>query len=459
MKKTIFSLLIITISYCINAQDNIVNTGNLQIHSGANLVFFGNFTNNGTYAQNSGTFTFDGTGAQTLSGSGSTTFYNLVINNTSSTGVTFSGGNVVVTNLLTLTDGMVYTNNSNLLVLNDGATVSGGSSDSYIIGPVKKIGDESFTYHIGKTGYYMPISITAPSNATDAFTAEYFRTDPKSTFGSSKDVSLNKVTDNEYWQLDRTTGSSNVTVTLYWNGNTSNIGNLNDLRVTQWNGSLWSNLGNASTTGTTSAGSLTASSSSSNFGGFAFGTVSNLNPLPVTLMSFTAKLNNDVVDLDWTTATEVNNDYFTVEKTINGKDFIYIDKIDGAGNSSQKLNYHTIDPQPFDGISYYRLKQTNYDNTFSYSNLVPVNVIKNNGINIYPNPTADGKISLVFKNLIEPNSIIQVSDIKGKIVFSENIGTIEFSKYYLNLNFLSKGLYFVKLINNSITETNKLIIQ
>ena len=423
------------------------------------MVFFGNFTNNGTYSQSAGTFTFDGTGAQTLNGSGSTTFYNLVINNTSSTGVTFGGGNVVVTNSLTLTDGMVYTDNSNLLVLNDGATVSGGSGNSYIIGPYKKIGDDAFTFHVGTSNYYMPISITAPGNATDAFTAEAKRGDPKTVYGSSKDGSLNKVSDKEYWILNRTTGSSNVTVTLGWSSDSSYIGNLSDLRVTQWNGSQWSNLGNSSTSGTISSGTITASTTSSTFGGFSFGTTTNLNPLPVTLMSFTAILKNDIVDLDWITATEINNDFFTIEKTKDGKEFEFVAQIKGAGNSSQKLKYHTIDPNPFKGVSFYRLKQTNFDKTFSYSNLVAINIADKKSVKLYPNPLVDGKVTLIINNPNAPISTVQITDINGKIFYNEKLNTAESVKFTINLENLNKGLYFVTISNSSGSQTQKLTIQ
>ncbi|NUM30825.1 MAG: T9SS type A sorting domain-containing protein [Bacteroidetes bacterium] len=459
MKRIIITLIFYTLSININAQNNIVNSGNMQVHTGANIVFFGSFTNNGTYTQSAGTFTFDGTEAQSLVSNGSTTFYNLVIDNSSNTGVTFSGGNVIVTNNLTLTDGFVYTSASNLIVLNDNATVTGGSSSSYVIGPFKKIGNESFTFHVGKTGYYMPISISAPGNSSDAFTAEYYRANPKTAYGSTKDGSLNKVTDNEYWDLARNSGSSNVTVTLGWSGNTSNIGNLSDLRVTQWNGSQWDNLGNASTTGSTSSGTVTASSNATYYNAFAFGTISELNPLPVTLMSFTAVLNNGIVDLDWVTATEVNNDYFTVEKTINGKDFEFVANVKGAGNSSQKLKYHTVDIKPYNGISYYRLKQTNFDQSFTYSNLVPVNLTANKTIAVYPNPSLDGKITLALNNIKEPFSYVQICDINGKLVYSDNLKTSTDINYSFDLSNLGKGLYLLKITNTSGTETRKFNIQ
>ena len=85
----------------------------------------------------------------------------------------------------------------------------------------------------------------------------------------------------------------------------------------------------------------------------------------IELLFFNAKLeNNTYVDLTWSTASEINNDYFTIERSQNGVYFQEFDIVEGAGNSTHKINYSLIDRDPFDGISYYRLKQTDYDGKF-----------------------------------------------------------------------------------------------
>jgi hypothetical protein len=94
--------------------------------------------------------------------------------------------------------------------------------------------------------------------------------------------------------------------------------------------------------------------------------------MPIELLNFEAKLNGKVVDLFWSTASEVNNDYFTVERSKNGIVFEKVLEIDGAGNSASTLSYSTIDKNPFTGISYYRLKQTDFNKNFKYSNMVAV---------------------------------------------------------------------------------------
>ena len=96
------------------------------------------------------------------------------------------------------------------------------------------------------------------------------------------------------------------------------------------------------------------------------------SPLPIKLLSFNAHKNDNVVDLTWTTETEVNNNYFTLERSADGFEFSQIAIVPGAGNSTQELNYARTDYNPLPGVSYYRLKQTDYDGHFSYSNTVAV---------------------------------------------------------------------------------------
>ena len=112
--------------------------------------------------------------------------------------------------------------------------------------------------------------------------------------------------------------------------------------------------------------------------------------LPITLLSFQAKVLTDTrVELTWETASEINNDYFTIERSLNGTDWEIITIIDGAGNSNTILAYSTLDNSPYNGVSYYRLKQTDFDGQFEYSIIrsVTVNKVYGNEVQIYPNPT------------------------------------------------------------------------
>ena len=169
------------------------------------------------------------------------------------------------------------------------------------------------------------------------------------------------------------------------------------------------------------------------------------DPLPVELLSFdaSAKENNTVL-LEWQTASELNNDFFTILRSRNGQDWQEVNKIDGAGNSSSLLGYSEIDNNPYDGISYYRLKQTDFDGQFEYFKIRSVNIqqLVNLQIEIYPNPATNQIIikgssneleKIVFYNTLGQN----VTSLINQVITNENQLVIDISK-------LNTGMYYAK---------------
>ncbi|MGB6036117.1 MAG: hypothetical protein WBG42_07600, partial [Cryomorphaceae bacterium] len=129
----------------------------------------------------------------------------------------------------------------------------------------------------------------------------------------------------------------------------------------------------------------------------ALGNSNAATPLPIELISFDAELRGTYVDLDWETATEINNDYFVVERAGENLDWKPILTVTGAGNSNSLLAYSEKDRQPLDGLSYYRLKQVDYDGEFSYSEPVAVfnnQVESSHDVFMYPNPSTSGSVFL-----------------------------------------------------------------
>jgi hypothetical protein len=95
--------------------------------------------------------------------------------------------------------------------------------------------------------------------------------------------------------------------------------------------------------------------------------------LPVEFLFFTASLNNQKqVVLNWATASELNNDFFTIERSVDGLTWEVVDLVNGSGTTSLRNDYSTIDPRPYSGLSYYRLKQTDFDGAFEYADIVSV---------------------------------------------------------------------------------------
>ena len=178
--------------------------------------------------------------------------------------------------------------------------------------------------------------------------------------------------------------------------------------------------------------------------------------LPIKLLNFNAKYEEKSgnVILDWKTISEINNDYFSVEKSIDGENFEVVSIIDGAGNSSEIRSYNSLDKNPYVGTSYYRLKQTDFDGKFEYSDLVPVkieDVISNP--TVYPNPVTNNGV-LEFSTNSTEVTVVTVYDVSGRIVLSnQHLTNKGINKIQLETSELTNGMYFISLKNGN-SKTN-----
>jgi len=421
--------------------------------NGHSITLSGNWTNNGTLTPGTQTVTFDGIGSSHMYGN--TNFYNLTLNK--STGDLYSDGTNHITNTLALTNGVLFSSSNTSVIVDAGASVSGGSTSSYIDGPMRKDGNTAFTFPIGDFRKYAPCAVGTPSASTQ-FVAEYTKTGHSNT--GSFNSPLTKVSLNEYWDI---TPSPDVTadVRLYWrDGTFSGIGDLTDLRLAHYNGSSWDEIAGATTSGNTSSGSIIKTSVSS-FSPFTFGTTDNTsNPLPIQLLSFNAKPENNTVSLKWETASEINNDYFIIEKSINKYDIEEVGKVIGSGNTNINIDYGLLDNSPYFGTSYYRLIQVDYDGQFETFDWVAVNLTESliTSINIFPNPLSDDLLNIQLRNIIGKTNL-NIYDFSGRIVFIKTI-VFESRDQLIRLNLdLPKGSYYMHFIGSSSNIVKKLIIQ
>ncbi len=172
--------------------------------------------------------------------------------------------------------------------------------------------------------------------------------------------------------------------------------------------------------------------------------------LPIELLSFSGKYlekTNEAL-LEWITASEINNDYFTIERSTDGITFESIAFIKGAGNSSSSKSYNFIDDNLNDGINYYRLKQTDFDGKYSYSNIIMIATNKNEELTIHPNPAGE-YIQLGFNNSIEGETTINIFDARGRLVFNKIIlpNSAKNNAIIETSDFIA-GIYFVTITNN-----------
>src|SRR5574338_247447 len=316
------------------------------------------------------------------------------------------------TGSLVFTRGIIQSSLVNSLQIPNGAVVSSAWDSSYVDGTVQKTGNSAFTFPLGKNNVYAPISITAPSSATDAFTAQYFNHSAHlDGYDSSHVLGLiDHISRNEYWMLNRTAGTSSAKVTLSWKTARSGVVNkMTDLTVAHWDGSNWKDEGNGSTTGTNSEGTILSDNTISSFSPFTLASISISNPLPLRYISFVAQLNtNRTVLLQWETAEEENNDHFEIERSKDGNNWVRLGSM--FPQSSHKYAYTDLLPE--DGLNCYRIKEVDKDGKYFYSEIKFVRIGRINEFSMWPNPASDN----LFVQIPFTGGTVELSDISGRLI-------------------------------------------
>lgn len=176
-------------------------------------------------------------------------------------------------------------------------------------------------------------------------------------------------------------------------------------------------------------------------------TYTNSTPLPIELVSFEAKKESGGVYLSWKTATETNNDYFTIESSTNGVDFSSVANIKGAGNSNQMLTYSYSDINVETIGVYYRLKQTDYDGKYSYSSMVYVAApqMEAGNILVFPNPSETNQI--MFNSTSPDLYLLTIFSFSGQVLQNMDLASNQ-----ITLPELAKGLYFLQFKNKTSGE-------
>ena len=174
--------------------------------------------------------------------------------------------------------------------------------------------------------------------------------------------------------------------------------------------------------------------------------------LPIVLSSFRADVTDEKVSIQWTTASEIDNDYFSVERSENGHDFTSIIQIDGAGNSTAELNYSAADEHPLFGTSYYRLKQTDFDGRASWSQTASIKIEKTPQLSIYPNP-ADNYFIISYEG-VRSFSVV-ITSVTGNTFYERknNAGETRISAQDF-----PKGIYYVKVYSGKTMAARRMII-
>lgn len=178
--------------------------------------------------------------------------------------------------------------------------------------------------------------------------------------------------------------------------------------------------------------------------------------LEIDLLDFYAQTTSDNdVELIWTTATEINNQKFIIQRSRDGRSWEDIGEVEGAGTDHQFNHYNYLDQLPYKGISYYRLKQIDYNGEFSYTIIVAVNIESGDIIEVYPNPIASHLDLNINTNGDEPIDIL-LFDTKGQMVSQNKLSG---GRGKIKLPQLASGLYTCLINGNNITERVRIMIK
>lgn len=336
--------------------------------------------------------------------------------------------------------------------------VTGHNENKYVNGILKRYvsANKSYDFPIGKNGNYQLATVRFGTlSATNTLTAEYRNTNTRVVLPSrllDGGIEFDEVLNAGYWRLTPNIPiSGNYSVTLHEKAYTNQelyhrvVKRSNELADWSFEGTHVSN--------SESGGVITAERSGlTGFSDFAIAR-NWVNPLPVELVKFEAVLDDkNIVQLNWQTASELNNDYFSIERSLNGLDWISVVTIKGAGNSSIPLFYEAKDD--ISGITatviYYRLKQVDFDGKSEYSQIVATDLPQSqSSLKVYPNPVKNTLfIQTERASIIHEISLINAS---GQIVYS---AFVRDNFHTINVNDFPEGIYFLK-VGDSIS---KLII-
>jgi len=184
--------------------------------------------------------------------------------------------------------------------------------------------------------------------------------------------------------------------------------------------------------------------------GFATGSV-----LPVEFVAFNIRKEANQVIIQWTTASEINNDYFTVERSGDGVNFIAIGTVKGNGTTNTIHNYTFVDQEPLQSKSYYRVRQTDYDKKFDFSRtkMLAGNQVGSR-VSFFPNPAVD----IINVHLPQASeATIQVIDVMGMV--QKTMITSEESYVKIDISNLKRGMYILSIDTNGKKESKRVLIK
>ena len=467
--------------------------GTFAMGTGSQVVLKGDFIKTGgTFTGGSGVtnkFTFGGTTLQTISGNftsapPSNQFYRMELNNAA--GVSLND-NLHVSLQLLLTNGKLFTEPTGLLHLSSNTTIvapNGGSNTSFVDGPMEwnlaasnSSAANDRTFPVGKDAIHRPLKLSQRSLAR-IWTVQYFDTlvtlEPQvETLIAEDPIAVERISKLEYWKVNSNSNDhTTARVGLSWGANSlvsASPGDYNKLVVLAYktDTDVWESFGSNTNTFAFDIVAETGSFLGQNLMGFTekfitLGSTDNSNPLPVSFLYFAGATNGVEHKLSWATASETNNDYFQLERSLDGRFFQVIARIEGAGNSVTQNDYSYLDKVAPAGRVYYRLKQVDFDGAFDYAQeivtLVKIEAQTSLDFVIYPNPTVQKEVRLMISDFRAEMALISIADLSGKKLKQSTVWIDEQGISDTFTCDFDPGIYVVSIVVNNHLRSKPLVI-
>jgi hypothetical protein len=446
------------------ARDLSIQPGaSVTVQSASNLSLHGNFTNNGFNGMGTGAVRFVGNSLQVIDGTAQTEFGAIDLNNSTTIQPALElNQHISVLGAISMLQGRLHLNGSDIDLLGTGSIVNESNANRIYgdLGEIKTVLNmaANTTYNdIFGMGVSIITGVTAPGltvierghfqhshMGSYQSIQRYFDINPVVNASLDATLRINYFDD----ELDVTFGPPPVKANLLPWRSTDN--------GATWEGQFFpSNLTNDIVNNWVQLTSIPA---------FSRWTLSDWvnNPLPVQLLSFTATADysNQQVDLQWLTASEINNAFFTVERSADAQSFQPVLSRPGAGNSNTVITYNDVDPNPLMGISYYRLKQTDFDGSTTYSDVVPVNFQQQvqASANVYA--AEAGNIYLQYFGLKRGRLDVNIYDAGGRLIGNYQFNAAQGSNQFLISDLdLATGVYIIRINDGVNVFSNKLMLK
>ncbi len=422
----------------------------------------------GTLDDAAGTVTFDGSSSQAIPAE---TFFNL--KNSNSSGLTMSG-DATVNGELNLNVAADITTGTNTLTIGTSGSIANAAADRHINVDntsgylAKEFGSgTAFSFPVGNGTILRPIRLTTSAGST---TYKLRYDDNRYTSGavgssghfsgghiSGYDGSNNDATKGYYYDIQRTSGSANASLYVSWTsenefgtgGNTYGS-DLNGIQWGTWTGSQW-NVIASTASGSISTGNITTDAAVSDFSNFYFtlGSTDGENNLPIDLLSFDGACIDNQTHLEFVVASQVNNEYFTIERSKNIFEWEVLGFVNGGGTTNEEVTYTFMDVNPKNGENYYRLTQTDIDGTSkSFTPIVVACESRVDDYKIFPNPTNTTATIEFNLEYYQGNNIqLNIKDINGKNRKTIPVELVRgYNRFTIEMEDLPRGFYIIEFI-------------